>query len=74
MQRGGGKLGVLRRQVPGLHRGIDAKRDLARDLATTCEPGGGDIDIDRLGQDAPSELALGEHMHGNSGHGRGQRR
>ena len=62
-QRGRGERGVLRRQMSGAHRGIDAAGDLARDLAPARQPRGRDVDIDRLGQNAPGELALRQHMH-----------
>ena len=49
--------------MSGAHRGVDAAGDLARDLAPARKPRGRDVDIDRLGQDAPGELALRQHMH-----------
>ena len=73
-QRGGGERGVLRRQMAGAHRGIDPGCDLAGDLAAAGEPRRRDVDVDRLGQDAPGELALRQHVHGNGGDGGRQRR
>ena len=73
-QRGRGQRGVLRGQMSGAHRGVDPRCDLAGDLATARQPRRGDVDIDRFGQDAPGELALRQHVHGDRGDGRGQRR
>ncbi len=73
-QRGGGERGVLRRQMTGAHGGVDAGGDLARDLAAAGQPRGADIDIDRLGQDAPGELALRQGVDGHGGDGSRQRR
>ena len=73
-QRGRGERGVLRRQMSGADRGVDPGGDLAGDLAAAGEPRRRDVDIDRLGQNAPGELALRQHMHGNRGDGGGQRR
>ena len=73
-QRGSGERRVLRRQMSGAHRGIDPGCDLAGDFAAAGEPRRRDVDIDRFGQNAPGELALRQHMHGNGGDGGGQRR
>src|SRR5689334_24029272 len=41
----------LRRQMSGAHGGIDPRGDLADDVAAAGQAGGGDVDIDRLGQE-----------------------
>ena len=57
-QRGSRDRRVLRWQMTGADRGVDACGDLAGDFAAARQPRRGDVDIDRLGQDAPGELAL----------------
>ena len=73
-QRGGGKRRILRRQVAGAHCGVNPGGNLAGDFAAAGEPRHRDVDIDRFGQNAPGELALRQHMHGNGGDGAGERR
>ena len=58
--------------MAGAHRGVDPGSNLAGDFAATGETRYRDIDIDRFGQNAPGELALRQHMHGNGGDGGGE--
>ena len=66
-QRGGGQRGILRRQMPGTDRGVDPGREFPGDLAAARQPRRRDIDINRLGQDAPGQLALRQHMNRDRG-------
>jgi hypothetical protein len=71
-QRGGSECGVLRWQMARAHCRIDACCDFACDFAAARQPRGRDVDIDRLGQNTPGELALRQHVNGNGGDGSGQ--
>ena len=55
------------REGDAVIRALDARADLARDFAAAGEPGRRDIDVDRFGEDAPGELALRQHVHGDRG-------
>ena len=56
------------------HGSLDPRFDFGRNFAAAGEARGGDIHIDRFGEDAPGEFAIRNHMDRDGGHGGRQRR